>query len=369
MENITAHLLGVGTAVPESLLTQRDAAAHAASVRAATPAPEGDRAGRTRGVEALYRRAGIETRGSVLHGGRNGLDAFFPADPARIPSTAARLSHYRAHAGGLATRAASAAVENAAIDPGAITHLITVSCTGFDTPGVDHQIMADLQLSPSVRRTHIGFMGCHAAINALAAAAAFAREDPANLVLVCCVELCSLHFSYDRDPERCVANALFADGAAAAVVSGAPSGSSDSPRLSGFSATVLPDSADLMSWSIGDEGFSMRLSPRVPDRLAGAVPGWIGEFLSRHGLTTEGVRSWAIHPGGPRVLSAVRGALGLEAQAEEDSRAVLATHGNMSSATVLFIIDRMLRSNPERATPILAVAFGPGLSGEAMLLT
>ncbi len=357
-----AFLTSLGLATPEASLTQQNASAHAEAIMAAADLDRG------RAIRALYRRSGVERRGSVLLTNGDSLESYFPAERGGGPTTGDRITRYRAHAGRLAERAATAAISGAAIDPGSITHIVTASCTGFDAPGVDHHVIASLGLSADVRRTHIGFMGCHAAINALAVASAFARENEHHRVLVCCVELCSLHFSYDSDPEASVANALFADGAAAAVVASqrvAPM----NPRIAGFSSTVLPDSADLMKWSIGDHGFVMRLSPSVPDRLAERVPHWVDRFLSGHDLDAGEVRSWAVHPGGPRVLTAVSDAMGLSSDASQASREVLARHGNMSSATVLFIIEKMLRTRTDQRLPLVAMAFGPGLSGEAMLLT
>ena len=387
-------ILGIGTAVPPGSLAQDDASLHAAAVAGAGD----DRGART--VRALYRRAGVRRRGTVLDAGQTDLEAggerlsaFFPPGSAMGPTTAARLAVYRDHAGGLAFRAADRALRNSGVEPASVTHVVTASCTGFDAPGVDQHLVHTLGLPAAVRRTNVGFMGCHAAINALAVASAFARQTPGSRVLVCCVELCSLHFSYDADPEKRVANALFADGAAAAVVGTV--GEADSvgpidgkdvsgeradapPVIRGFASTLIPGTADLMSWAIGDHGFEMRLSPRVPDRLASAVPAWVGGFLSRWELDVADVGRWAIHPGGPRVLSAVCDSLGLaggEDGADAASRAVLGKHGNVSSATVLFIIDRLLRAGGVAGLastrddgPMVAMAFGPGLAGEAVLL-
>ncbi len=350
-------LLSIGTATPEGRVPQAEAAELAVAVQ---PTPDHDRA-----IRALYARAGILARATAL-GAPDELRAFFRAGLAHGPSTAKRAAAYREHAGPLAARAARQALERADLAPQAVTHLITVSCTGFDAPGADQHLIRELGLKPTVRRTNIGFMGCHAAINALAVAAAFARADADARVLVCCVELCTLHFSYHTATDRLVANALFADGAAAAVVAAT---SLDSPRLHHFASVILPDSRDQMAWSIGDHGFEMSLSPLVPETLARAVPPWTKAWLDQTGLATRDIARWAIHPGGPRVLSALRDALELPHDAVDTSRAILAAHGNMSSATVLFIIEQML-ADPDRATlPLVAMAFGPGLAGEAHLLT
>ncbi|MFG0312586.1 MAG: type III polyketide synthase, partial [Phycisphaerales bacterium] len=235
--------------------------------------------------------------------------------------------------------------------------------TGFSAPGVDLDLIRRLGLPPTTRRTHIGFMGCHAAINALATAKAFAANDPSARVLVCCVELCTLHFDHTPDAQGHVANALFADGAGAAVVSASES---EPVEISSTGAVVIPDTADMMSWHIGEHGFRMRLSPAVPATLAKHIPPWLDRWLGDSGHALGDIASWAIHPGGPRVLSAIRDAIGLEPDAFAVSRSVLSDHGNMSSATLLFILQRLL--NDQAPMPLVAAAFGPGLAGEAMLL-
>jgi predicted naringenin-chalcone synthase len=349
-------ILAIGTSLPDGTLSQDDAAGHAASV-SRDP-------GAARGIRALYRRAGVVARRTVLGSGPTDPACFYPLEDARGPTTARRGDVYRARAGPLASAACAQALQRAEVLPESITHLVTASCTGFDAPGPDQRVIAELGLSPAVRRTHIGFMGCHAAINALAVASAFAAGDPSARVLVCCVELCTLHFAYQADAERHVANALFGDGAAAAVV-GLSAGRG--PRIAQTASVLIPDSGELMSWSIGDHGYEMRLDPTVPDVLARSVPGWLDGWLGEAGLVRDAVRSWAIHPGGPRVLGSLRDAFGLDDGEVAHSRAVLTEHGNLSSATVLCIIDRMLRAGA--GTPLVAMAFGPGLAGEGLLLT
>lgn len=349
-----AALLSIGLATPANSITQSRLADLACAI---VPDTQQHRA-----IGALFRRTGIESRGSVLANDSGDIELYAP--DRENPSTALRMRLYAEHAGTLATSAAREALTKSGLKPAQITHLIVATCTGFDAPGVDQRIMRELGLPAHVRRTQVGFMGCHAAINALAVAAAYAEADPRARVLVCCVELCTLHLSYDTLPDRLVANSLFADGAAAAVIA-----ASDTVpvRLSHFASTILPDTAEHMRWTIGDTGFEMTLSPEVPGVLAAKVPAWVGSWLDQAGFSKTQIRSWAIHPGGPRVLSAVAESLGLSPEACSASRDILTAHGNMSSATILFIIERMLRSGAE--LPLVALAFGPGLAGEGMLLT
>ncbi|MBO0697094.1 MAG: hypothetical protein J2P46_01750, partial [Zavarzinella sp.] len=223
----------------------------------------------------------------------------------------------------------------------------------------------ELGLSPTVERTHVGFMGCHAALNGLRVASAFAGSDPAARVLVCSVELCSVHHHYGWDPPKVVANALFADGAGALV--GAATGPAGSWRVSANGSRLIPEAADTMSWSIGDHGFGMTLSKRIPEVIATKLRPWLDEWLATHGLRVGDVRSWAIHPGGPKILDGAAAALGLVPEAVWASREILAEYGNMSSATVLFILKRLLDRGAK--PPGVAIGFGPGLNVEVALFT
>ena len=291
------------------------------------------------------------------------------------PGTAERMQAFEDHAGELALEAAAKALSDSELSSAAITHLVTVSCTGFQSPGVDLYLIEKLALAPSVQRTHIGFMGCHGALNGLRVAHAFAEMDPKAVVLLCTVELCSLHMAYGWHPEQVVANALFADGAAAVVASAHPSPVKLSPVnpspshqslvLQRSGSMVIPNSADLMHWEIGDHGFAMGLSPLVPETVGAALLPWLRDWLKEQAIDLEAVTSWAVHPGGPKILSTCAEVLSLEPNLLLDSRAVLQDHGNMSSATILFILERLRRR--ERSGPCLALAFGPGLSAEVAL--
>ncbi len=356
---------GIGTATPPLQIAQRDAAMLAIGFANAE-------AGRERALAAIYRQTRIRTRGSVLleePGGAAYAQSFFPAatdgDDAG-PTTADRMVRYAREAGPLAIAAARSAVGDSGVAADAVTHVVTCSCTGFANPGFDLELVAALDLPPTVARTHVGFMGCHGAFNALRVADAFATADPAAVVLMVCVELCSLHFQYGTRGDHVVANSIFADGAAAIVATGEAGRSRTRGRLLSQRSQVVPDSTDQMGWLIGDHGFEMTLSPRVPDAIARHLPAGIDALLQSHGLERGDVRSWAVHPGGPRILSAVADTLGLEAAALRCSRGVLADHGNMSSATILFILERLAREGTPG--PCVAMAFGPGLTAEVALL-
>lgn len=344
---MTAAIAAIATATPEHRRTQSQMADQALALCTYTPEQE-------RLLRRFYDNATIRHRATALFG-----DRLYARDA--NPGTATRLAHYPQAAPHLAARAAAGVIERASIASSDITHLITASCTGFSAPGIDIKLIDDIDLAPTVDRTAIGFMGCHGALNALRVAAAFVDADPRRIALLCAVELCSLHFFYGWDPEKVLANALFADGAAAAIVRA----NQGRPILASGSC-VVPHSAHAMSWTIGDHGFEMTLARDVPDLIRAHAGPWLRAWLDAHDLAISDIRSWAIHPGGPRILDAVADALDLDDELTHPSRDILAEHGNMSSPTVLFILDRLRKL--DAPGPTVAIGFGPGLAIEATLL-
>jgi predicted naringenin-chalcone synthase len=391
------HIAGLGTALPEHQMSQSEATELAQQVVCRSEV-------QARFLEVLYRNAGVDNRYTALphrmaiewleahaangsrnyvaSGNGNGSDndhgdvAAGPLSAAGElgPTTAERMEFYQQHAWPLATQAAGQALNQAGLSPTDITHLITVSCTGFSAPGVDVELIRRLALRPTTERVNVGFMGCHGAINGLRVARAIAAADPEARILLCAVELCTLHYRFQWDQERCIGNALFSDGAGAVVGSGtATSGAAaggatanENWQVTATGSCLLPDSTDAMTWRIGDHGFEMTLSRRVPDLIREHLRPWLVEWLGQNGLGIEDVATWAIHPGGPRILSAVEESLGLDRAATSVSRDVLARHGNMSSPTVLFILDRLRQTAAPR--PCVMLGFGPGLMAEAALL-
>lgn len=364
---MTLAILGLGTALPATRLTQAEAMAVARAVCCRTPEQES-------WLPGLYAHSGITTRhlafgqavvDDVLQGTDHSGSVFLPKGGDDTgPTIGQRMRAYAEQVGPLAEQAARSALADAAIEPSAITHLVTVSCTGFRAPGVDIALIRRLGLPPTVERTHIGFMGCHGALNGLRVARALGEASPNARVLLCAVELCTLHYHYGWEPQQMVANALFADGAAALV--GVPgAAASEAWQLAANGACLFPDSDDAMTWTIGDHHFEMTLSKRVPSLIASGLRPWLEAWLASQGLRRDEVASWAIHPGGPRILSAVEEALALRPEASATSRAVFADCGNMSSPTVLFILERLRRERAPR--PCVALGFGPGLAAEAAL--
>jgi alpha-pyrone synthase len=276
----------------------------------------------------------------------------------RFPGTAERMRLYEKHAPDLAERAV------AGLDLGAearrVSHVIVTSCTGMYAPGVDFDLIARCGLDPSVERTMVGFMGCYAAINALKLARHIVRSEPASRVLVVNLELCSLHLQPTTSLEQMLSFLLFGDGCAASVVSADPVGLA----LQRFHAVLLPETAGLITWKIGDLGFDMLLSGRVPGAIRAGLDAGSSSVLD--GAAIESIDRWAVHPGGRSVLDAVGSGLGLAPGALASSREVLDRFGNMSSATVMFVLQAVLAaSRPgERGC---AMSFGPGLTAETML--
>lgn len=352
-------LRSIATAAPQRTLEAADAARLDARLTRATER-------RARSINALYAASGVETRAVAC--GAPGDHWLYDQDDPKGPTTAERLSAYDVAAPPIAERAAAGALARADTPPASITHLVTASCTGVSAPGLDYELITRLGLSPGTQRTNIGFMGCHAAVNALRVAGALATADPNARVLVCCVELCSLHFQHARRAGSATANALFGDAAAACVIDG----STRAPQLAAFASNIFPDTRELMAWRIGDHGFEMTLSPKTPDAVRAAARDWVPDWLAQHNFSTRDIAAWAVHPGGPRVLDAALEGLALEPEAEARARdaatEILRTRGNTSSPTILLILERILAANPTEG-PIAAIAFGPGLAAEAFLLT
>lgn len=357
---VTATIRAIGTAVPATTLDQ-------GRVRDLFSSQPGLGRLGSRLVPAAFDASAVDHRHTVLDeldSSRSG-GAFRDDDGSlRSPTTGARNDRYRELAPPLFVAAARDAVERAGVAPERITHLVTVSCTGFTQPGPDIDVVEQLGLPAGVFRHHIGFMGCCAAFPALRIAAAFTEADPEAVVLVVCAELCTLHVRASDDPDQIVANSVFGDGAAAAVVAADGAGL----RLEGFATAIVPEGASEMAWNIGDEGFEMVLSTAVPKLVGAHVPGAVAPLLAHLGAPAD-VPVWAVHPGGRAILDRAQEALGLPDTAMVSSRRVLREHGNMSSATVLFVLRDAVDAGLEDGSGVVALAFGPGLTVESARLT
>ena len=334
-------------------------------------------------LERVYAASGIDRRWSVLDDLRPGRAGTLYLDEEgafRSPGTGERNDRYIAEAPPLAARAARAALARVpGLDVSRITHLVTVSCTGFHAPGTDDYLVRELGLPRSTERYHLGFMGCSAAFPALRMANAFCRADPDAVVLVVSVELCTLHLAPTRAVDSVLSTSVFADGAAAAVVTARDvAGEQLALELVATSTALTTEGRQDMAWTIGDHGFDMVLTSYVPRVLEAEIAGALAPLLERGAIAQDDVAQWAVHPGGRAILDKVALGLGLEACRLGASRDVLADAGNMSSATVLFVLERMTTAPPgadawstdrraARGDLIAAMAFGPGLTVDSAL--
>lgn len=350
MPHPAAYLNAIGTAAPGHDI-------HAAFIgwaRARLGDPRGQKL-----FDRMAARSGIAHRWSVLPKGADGGSPVAPGGfyaHADLPGTGARMALYAEHAPTLALEAIRALEGRTPL--GAVTHLVVASCTGFVAPGIDQIIATRLGLAPSVERLLIGFMGCYAAVSALRTARHILRSEPEARVLVVCVELSTLHLQATPEIEALLAMLQFGDGAGAALVSATPAGL----LLGAPFATTLPDSAELIRWDITDRGFAMHLSGEVPGRIGAGLadPAFARAATGNRALSD--IDGWAVHAGGRSILDAVEQAFALAPARLAAARAVLADYGNMSSATLMFVLAELLRG-PGIENGV-ALAFGPGLAAE-----
>ncbi len=359
---MNCSILGLGTAVPPDIVPQDEALRLSLDVICESEREE-------RLMRMLFNRSGVETRHAVVPSslGYEWKQMHDPLAPGNGPRTAERMQLYNKFAGPLAEQAARNALHDAQTNADQITHLVTVSCTGFGAPGVDVSLIKSLGLKPTTQRVHVGFMGCHGAINGMRVVQGLVAANPGARVLLCAVELSSLHYRLKWDDDGIIGHALFGDGAAA-MVAGAETDADSSGlwQLAGTGSCLIPDSEDEMAWHVGDHGFYMRLTSQVPETIKRCLRTWLESWLESMGSAQERVDAWAIHPGGPKILDAVEAALNLPDGATDISRDILRKNGNMSSPTVLFVLDRMRRK--AISGPVVALAFGPGLMAEAAFL-
>lgn len=313
--------------------------------------------------ERMSQKAEISHRYSWLaaespeHGTALAADDFYR--PGEFPGTAERMRVFEHHAPLLA----QAAIERLgpALDRNSITHLLITCCTGFSAPGLDFQIIDRCGLSPTIERTMVGFMGCYAAMNALKLARHIVRSEPRARVLAVNLELCSLHLQQSLDLDDILSFLIFSDGCAASVISAEPRG----VAMDSFTTLFAPDTAGLITWRIGDAGFLMELSGRVPRMIRNTLRAQAGTIGA--GGPSE-IEHWAVHPGGRSILDAVEQGLALNQGALAWSRDILRRFGNMSSASVMFVMEQIM-GVAERGSRGCAMSFGPGLVAETMRFT
>ncbi|MCH8524806.1 MAG: type III polyketide synthase, partial [Balneolales bacterium] len=341
-------------------------------------------------LHRLYTQSGIGKRHSVLKefhsddvsAGSTFRDASTGA--LRSPGTGERNALYTKEARKLFVDAAqNIFIQRPDIRKEEVTHVITVSCTGFYAPGPDLDVVNSLGLSPTTQRLHIGFMGCYAALPALRMAKSITEADDKATVLIVAAELCTLHLKFESDTDSLLSSTVFADGCAAALVSAkAPQHHNGALRLDGLYTTVTPNGAEDMAWTIGDHGFDMVLSSYIPDIIESNLDGVLTPIWAQAGVQPDDIDIWAVHPGGRAIVDKVQANLDLDDRQLASSRKTLHDYGNMSSATVLFVLRDVMENLENKTTDntdhspahttdkkVLAMAFGPGLTVETGLMS
>ncbi len=322
----------------------------------------------TRKLKFLYDHSGIETRYSVVkdYGADASERSFIPSEKeADFPNLEQRMEVFEKEALSLSVKAIEACLDNI-MSPQEITHLITVSCTGMSAPGLDLQLMNEMKLLPNIFRTSVNFMGCYAAIHALKLAKMICDSTPDAKVVIVCTELCTLHFQKEFTEDNAASSLLFADGCAAVLVSNCLA-SENALSLKGFYSYVAQEGSPDMAWQLNSKGFLMTLSGYVPQLIGQDISSLVDAAVSYNQLTRADITHWCIHPGGKRILDVIQKQLDLPVEALQFSRDVLKNYGNMSSPTVLFVLQEIMNSLHKTPATILGMAFGPGLTMETFI--
>ena len=329
-------------------------------------------------IQAIYKRSGIDVRHSVCPDFKEDADGpLFRSDESGAliePGTQERNDVYARESRTLAVDVARKLFADCeGFDPGDVTHIVFASCTGFSNPGPELSVIYELGIPQSVERYTLGFMGCYAAFPALRMAKQFCEADTKAVVLVICLELCSLHIQIGDRSDTLLANSLFADGAAAALVTSDDS-AGDLARcrpvykIENFASALIPAGEAEMAWDIGNNGFNIVLSSYVPEVISANVRQLIEQTLEGSQIELNNVTEWAIHPGGRAIIDKVAQSLDLPDEATEASREILRRFGNMSSATILFVLKELLENEPSGDGHTFAIAFGPGLTVETAIM-
>jgi len=328
-------------------------------------------------LKKIYDHSGIDYRFSIIsdfeiNGSKEKAFFGYHNEFKLFPGTSERLSLYRENAANLALEAVKNCFSHhSEIHPTSITHLITVSCTGMHAPGIDIELIEKLGLRKNIERTCINFMGCYGSLNALKFADYICRAEPRSKVLIVSVELCTIHFQKENTLDNWVANSLFSDGAAAVLVETETMTKNKKVNLAldTFYSEYLNEAKDEMEWFVGDTGFEMKLTSKVPRLILKNLKAISNKLLLKANLQFDDIKQFAVHPGGRKILEAAENALGFSSIANQHAYDTLREHGNMSSATILFVLKKLM-DNPQGidGEHILSFAFGPGLTVESMIL-
>lgn len=362
-EDRVIAILGIGTAVPEFRLDQADTSGRLTEALRDTP-------NSARWAKKIFKQCGVETRytcePNLLETAEN--CRYFPQTNHDAPSTSDRMAAYKRESVPLALRSAEKALNDAKVDVSYITHLITVSCTGQFLPGLDAALTQQLGLAANVNRIPFNFLGCAAGLKAVCLSRQIVSSNPTAKILVVCVELCTLHIQPSSDREALFGASFFGDGASACVVGVTSEKHNQIFQLGNDHSILLQDCADEMKWDVGNYGFDLYLSPNIPKLIGTWIPEQI-EHLLDGGPKPE---LWAIHPGGKGIIDTLEEVYGLTSEETRPSRTVLRNYGNMSSATILFVLNETRQELANRGagpTSGISLAFGPGLTCEMIQIT
>ena len=362
-----SKIISIATGVPEHKYKQEELFSFADEVYCNEPSE-------SRKLKFLYTHSGINERYSVLPDFNLPLNdrTFFPPskDLEPFPSIECRMAAFNKEAANLSIQTIRDCI-NGKIEKDNITHLITVSCTGMSAPGLDLQVMEGMDLPRNIIRTSVNFMGCYAAVHALKLADAFCKSDPTANVIVVCTEFCTLHFQKEITPDNITASLLFGDGCAAMLVQSS-SLQQKGIRIQSFFSDVSFKGSNDMAWELSAKGFLMTLTGYVPDLIKEDFKGLATKALEATGLKQNDVTHWCIHPGGKKILEAISKSLNLDDDKLKCSYDVLRDYGNMSSATILFVLKKIWDdvSISQPSSPVIfGAAFGPGLTMETFTAT
>jgi predicted naringenin-chalcone synthase len=358
-----SKIISIGTAIP-AYKHQQD---HILDFMQRVYAP--DEAMR-RKLKFLYRHGGIDSRYSVIPD--YGLPAsewqFYPASEnlEPFPALEQRMQWFGRYAAPLSQQAVEDCLKD--LPPQQITHLITVSCTGMSAPGLDLELMECLSLPATINRTSINFMGCYAAIHAMKLADAYCKSDNNANVLIVCTELCTLHFQKEPTLDNITSSMLFADGSAAMLVSG--NEEQEGLRIDHFYSHVAVKGKADMAWKLSSSGFLMTLSAYIADLIEEDFDNLVTHALAGRDLAKKDISHWCIHPGGKKILEAVHKSLAFTNGQLQHCYDVLKEYGNMSSPTVLFVLQKIMRLTAlQKNERVFGAAFGPGLTMETFILS
>lgn len=363
-------IISIGTSVPEHKVSQEGFLEFMSSLYPDT------RENRLK-MRKILLGSGIANRHSVLCDFSSGnlTPVLFKQENGirNVPGLKERMLEYEKHALPLSLKAVDDCFSKIGwINLSEITHVVTFSCTGMYAPGLDIEIIESTEIPTSAQRFNINFMGCYAAFNAIKTAWHICRADQSAKVLVAGVELCSLHFNNIASDQQLVANSIFSDGAAAMLITSSkniPISENHSLLLKGFHADFSSKTKQQMVWNIGERAFDLRLSPDVPDSIFMEIKGMVDVLLRNEEVSMEDISRWAIHPGGVKILQACERALGISADQNNYSYQVLKNYGNMSSVTVVFVLNELMKelTQNDKGKKVMSCAFGPGLTVESML--